>query len=87
MTSSYDSAFIPGISAIQVNGETYQPTGSVKRSTDNAAPAETAPGTGNRKMLAAQAPAQAAQDTIWVDGAEYKAAGRKLQEDSPVYTG
>ena len=87
MTSSYDSAFIPGISALQVNGETYQPTGAVKRSTDNAAPAETAPGTGNRKMLAAQAPAQAAQDTIWVDGAEYKAAGRKLQEDSPVYTG
>lgn len=84
MNSSYDSAFIPGISAIEVNGKTYQPTGSVKRSTNNAAPAETAPGTGNRKMLAAQAPAQ---DTIWVDGAEYKAAGRKLQEDSGVYTG
>ena len=70
-----------------MNGVTYQPTGNVKRSVDDAAPAETVAGTGNRKMLA-QAPAQAADDTVWVDGAEYKSTGRKLKDyETPFTTG
>ena len=65
--SNLDQAWIPGISALEVGGATWQPTGRVKRSNDaGPAPEEVPEGTGSRKLL---------QDTMWVDGAEYAKSG------------
>lgn len=60
----WDQAFIPGVSALNINGELYQPTGARKSEPTG------------RKLLQQAAPAPAsAPNTVWVDGAEYARVG------------
>ena len=57
----WDTAYVPGVSAMEVNGAEYQPTGARKSLP-----------TGRKMLQAAAAPAE---DTFWSEGAEYKRTG------------
>lgn len=60
----WDSAYVPGVSAMDIGGATYQLTGA--RKSDPLA---------GRKLLQAAATPAGAPDTFWSEGAEYARVG------------